>query len=60
MLLTKLKIYLIYYKVRVKVVKGHDDAVTCCQFCFDDEKIVTGSKDKTIRLWVGKDYFDWH
>jgi WD40 repeat protein len=28
---------------------GHTDSVYCCQF--DEEKIITGSRDRTIRVW---------
>ena len=30
-------------------LEGHSDNIYCVQF--DDEKIVTGSKDRTIRIW---------
>ena len=30
-------------------MEGHSDNIYCVQF--DDEKIVTGSKDRTIRIW---------
>ena len=28
---------------------GHTDSVYCCQF--DEEKLITGSRDRTIRIW---------
>lgn len=33
---------------------GHQDSVYCCQF--DNHKIVTGSRDKTIRVWNASTY----
>ncbi|KAF2139670.1 uncharacterized protein K452DRAFT_300206 [Aplosporella prunicola CBS 121167] len=33
---------------------GHTDSVYCCQF--DEEKIITGSRDRTIRVWDLKTY----
>lgn len=33
---------------------GHQDSVYCCQF--DNDKIVTGSRDKTIRVWNASTY----
>ncbi|GAA5871890.1 hypothetical protein JCM3774_000721 [Rhodotorula dairenensis] len=29
--------------------EGHEDSVYCCQF--DDRKIISGSRDRTIRVW---------
>jgi F-box and WD-40 domain protein 1/11 len=29
--------------------EGHTDSVYCCQF--DEDKIITGSRDRTIRVW---------
>jgi len=40
--------------VKIKVLRGHKDAVNSCSFTFDDSKIVTASHDKTLRLWVGR------
>nr|XP_056718343.1 WD repeat-containing protein 88 [Euleptes europaea] len=39
-------------KIRCKVLKGHLDAVTSCNFCFDDTKIISGSYDCTVKLWI--------
>ncbi|CAZ82016.1 unnamed protein product [Tuber melanosporum] len=36
-------------RVTAKYLKGHTDSIYCVQF--DDKKIVTGSRDKTIRIW---------
>jgi len=38
-------------QVKIKVLRGHKDAVNSCSFTFDDSKIVTASHDKTLRLW---------
>lgn len=40
-------------QVKIKVLRGHKDAVNSCSFAFEDSKIVTASHDKTLRLWVG-------
>ncbi|KAF8251920.1 WD40 repeat-like protein [Wilcoxina mikolae CBS 423.85] len=32
-----------------KYLKGHSDSVYCVQF--DDTKVITGSRDRTIRIW---------
>jgi len=33
---------------------GHTDSVYCCQF--DEDKIITGSRDRTIRVWDLNNY----
>ncbi|XP_019910934.1 WD repeat-containing protein 88 isoform X2 [Esox lucius] len=38
-------------QITVKVLRGHTEAVTSCQFCFDDTKVLTSSQDTTARLW---------
>ncbi|PVI02878.1 F-box/WD repeat-containing protein-like protein lin-23 [Periconia macrospinosa] len=35
-------------------LNGHTDSVYCCQF--DEDKIITGSRDRTIRVWDMKTY----
>ncbi|KAF2020425.1 WD40 repeat-like protein [Aaosphaeria arxii CBS 175.79] len=35
-------------------LNGHTDSVYCCQF--DEDKIITGSRDRTIRVWDMKSY----
>ncbi|ODQ66024.1 WD40 repeat-like protein [Nadsonia fulvescens var. elongata DSM 6958] len=35
--------------VSPRILKGHTDSVYCVEF--DDSKIITGSRDKTIRVW---------
>ncbi|KAF8835062.1 WD40 repeat-like protein [Paxillus ammoniavirescens] len=37
--------------VLVQVFKGHEDWVNCVRFCLDEDKLVTGSDDKTLRIW---------
>lgn len=34
---------------RVRKLEGHQDAVLCLQF--DSKRVVTGSSDRTVRLW---------
>ncbi|KAI8810185.1 WD40-repeat-containing domain protein [Cladochytrium replicatum] len=36
-------------RFKAKELAGHDDAVYCLQF--DNDKIVSGSRDETIRIW---------
>ncbi|MBN3293976.1 WDR88 protein, partial [Polypterus senegalus] len=38
-------------QIPFKVLRGHSDAVSCCHFCFNDNRILTSSHDKTIKLW---------
>ena len=35
-------------------LEGHKDSVYCVQF--DDEKILTGSRDRTVRIWDAKTF----
>jgi F-box and WD-40 domain protein 1/11 len=35
-------------------LNGHTDSVYCCQF--DENKIITGSRDRTIRVWSMKTF----
>ncbi|XP_054856239.1 WD repeat-containing protein 88 [Eublepharis macularius] len=41
-----------FLQIHLKILKGHSDAVTSCHFCFDDTKIISGSYDKTVKLWL--------
>jgi len=38
-------------RVKIRVLRGHKDAVNSCSFAFNDSKIVSASHDKTLRLW---------
>ncbi|KAL0977977.1 hypothetical protein UPYG_G00164230 [Umbra pygmaea] len=38
-------------QIPIKVLRGHTGAVTSCHFCFSDTRVLTGSQDKTARLW---------
>lgn len=38
---------------KVVVCEGHSDAVTSVAFSVDNGRVVSGAKDKTIRLWDG-------
>lgn len=35
----------------VKTFTGHADSVTCCCLTPDGQKLITGSLDKTVRVW---------
>ncbi|KAF8834641.1 WD40 repeat-like protein, partial [Paxillus ammoniavirescens] len=37
--------------VPVQVFEGHEGWVNCVCFCLDEDKLVTGSSDKTLRIW---------
>lgn len=37
------------YESRAIYLNGHQDSVYCVQF--DEEKVITGSRDRTIRVW---------
>jgi F-box and WD-40 domain protein 1/11 len=41
-------------KARPVYLNGHSDSIYCLQF--DESKIVTGSRDKTVRVWDMKTY----
>ena len=48
--------------MRVKVFRGHTGPVQSCQFCDQDQKILTASFDKTIKLWdkdTGENVFEY-
>jgi WD40 repeat protein len=48
-----LEIYLfINFQLRIKVFRGHLDAVRSCKYIDNDSKIMSASDDKTIKMWV--------
>lgn len=51
MAMARIRIEENWTKSRAKAVyfQGHTDSVYCCQF--DEDKIITGSRDRTIRVW---------
>ncbi|XP_033754028.1 WD repeat-containing protein 88-like [Pecten maximus] len=38
-------------QVRIKVFRGHFGAVNSCQYINNDTKILSGSSDKTVKIW---------
>ncbi|XP_022523853.2 WD repeat-containing protein 88 isoform X1 [Astyanax mexicanus] len=38
-------------QIPVKVLRGHADSVSSCQFCFSDTRLLTGSRDQTAIFW---------
>nr|XP_026696028.1 WD repeat-containing protein 88-like [Ciona intestinalis] len=38
-------------QIPFRVLRGHNDGVTSCHFCINDSKIVTASRDGSVRLW---------
>src|SRR5262249_37533010 len=48
------KVWDVEGKKELKVLKGHDQAVTAVTFVGDDDTIVTSSLDRTIRVWSVK------
>ena len=41
----------LFVQVKIKVFRGHTGAVISCQFCDNDQKILTASHDLRIILW---------
>ena len=41
----------LFFQLRIKVFRGHLDAVRCCKYIDNDEKILSASDDKTIKIW---------
>ncbi|KAF8834776.1 WD40 repeat-like protein [Paxillus ammoniavirescens] len=42
------------YPVPIEVLKGHENGVRCACFYPDENKIVSGSQDETLRIWNRK------
>jgi WD40 repeat protein len=38
-------------QVKIKLIKGHTNAITGCQFIDNDSKMFTCSNDNTTRIW---------
>lgn len=41
--------------MRIKAIKAHSDSVNSCEFFDDDQKILTGSSDRTVKLFNAED-----
>ncbi|KAF8834611.1 WD40 repeat-like protein [Paxillus ammoniavirescens] len=39
------------HPVPVQILEGHKDWVNCVRFCPDEDRLVTGSSDNTLRIW---------
>ncbi|WAR12065.1 WDR88-like protein [Mya arenaria] len=42
-------------QVQIKVVKAHNDSVNSCEYFDNDQKILTGSSDRTVKLFNVED-----
>nr|XP_035974265.1 WD repeat-containing protein 88 [Halichoerus grypus] len=42
-------------KIPFKVLRGHEDLVSSCNFCVDDTKLLSSSYDCTLKLWDAVD-----
>ncbi|XP_007669689.1 WD repeat-containing protein 88 isoform X2 [Ornithorhynchus anatinus] len=38
-------------QIPFKILKGHKHVVSSCHFCFEDNKIISSSFDRTVKLW---------
>uniref|UniRef100_A0A7N4NFG5 WD repeat domain 88 n=2 Tax=Sarcophilus harrisii TaxID=9305 RepID=A0A7N4NFG5_SARHA len=38
-------------KIPFKMLKGHNQTVSSCHFCFEDTKILSSSYDKSVKIW---------
>ena len=39
------------YQVKIRVFRGHTESVNSCNYIDNDTKILSGSSDKTSRIW---------
>ncbi|KAF8834473.1 WD40 repeat-like protein [Paxillus ammoniavirescens] len=39
------------HQVPMQIFEGHEGLVRCVRFCPDEDKLITGSSDKTLRIW---------
>lgn len=39
-----------------KILSGHTDIVTCIMYSSDGKRIISGSKDSTIKIWSAENY----
>lgn len=37
--------------VKIKEIRAHNDAVNSCEYIYNDDKILTGSSDKTVKIF---------
>uniref|UniRef100_A0A6I8PFR7 Uncharacterized protein n=1 Tax=Ornithorhynchus anatinus TaxID=9258 RepID=A0A6I8PFR7_ORNAN len=42
----------LHFQIPFKILKGHKHVVSSCHFCFEDNKIISSSFDRTVKLWV--------
>nr|XP_033796366.1 WD repeat-containing protein 88 isoform X2 [Geotrypetes seraphini] len=40
-----------FSQIPCRVLRGNQDAVSSCHFCFDDTRILSSSYDATVKLW---------
>ncbi|XP_074067588.1 WD repeat-containing protein 88 [Macrotis lagotis] len=38
-------------QIPFKILRGHNHAVSSCHFCLEDTRILSGSYDKTVKIW---------
>ena len=41
--------------MRIKVIKAHNDSVNSCEYFDNDQKILTGSSDRTVKIFNVED-----
>lgn len=47
------ELILSFFQIPFKIMRGHKHIVSSCHFCVDDTKLLSGSYDCTVKLWVG-------